>query len=81
MAYMELDGMPTLDEVRKCVRILKKGKLSGTCGLFRYSGDTLNLSFHELFCHVWRNEEVPMEWKESIIFAICKSKSDRSIRK
>ena len=79
----ELDGMPTLDEVRKCVGNLKNGKSPGTDGLpaelFKYGGDALNLRLHELLCHVWEYEEVPTEWKESLIVAIYKNKGDRSV--
>ena len=79
----ELDGMPTLDEVRKCMKNLKNGKSPGVDGLpaelFKYGGEALNLRLHELLCHVWQHEEVPTEWKESLIVTIYKNKGDRSI--
>ena len=75
--------MPTLDEVRKCVRNLKNGKSPGTDGLpaelFKYGGDALNLRLHELLWHVWEYGEVPSEWKGLLIVTIYKNNGDRSI--
>ena len=75
--------MPTLDQVRKCVRNLMNGKSPRTDGLpaklFKYGREALDLRLRELLCHVWEYDEVPTEWKESFIVTIYKNKGDRSV--
>jgi hypothetical protein len=40
--------------------------------LIKVGGETLHSEAHRLFCSVWNKEELPQQWKESIIVPIYK---------
>ena len=79
----EMDALPTLDEVKKCVASLKNNKSPGTDGLpaefYKYGGDTLVEELHDMIEVMWTIERIPDEWRESLIVSIYKNKGEKSI--
>jgi uncharacterized protein YqeY len=71
----EVDELTTVD-VKKAIRNLKNNKVAGTDGihleLIKYGGDKLLNRMYELVRHIWEEERIPEEWKETIIVPIHK---------
>jgi hypothetical protein len=40
--------------------------------LIKAGGETLYSEVHRLICCIWNKEELPQQWKESVILPICK---------
>jgi hypothetical protein len=72
---------PSLVEVEIDIRKLKSYKSSGTdqimAKLIKAGGETLYSDIHKLMCSIWNMEELPQQWKESIIVPIYK-KGDKT---
>jgi hypothetical protein len=62
---------PSLVEVEIAVGKLKCYKSPGTdnipAKLIKARGETLYSEIHKLICSIWSKEELPQQWKESII--------------
>jgi hypothetical protein len=60
---------------------LKSYKSLGTdqiqAELIKAEGETLCSEMHRLICSVWNKEELPQQWKESIIVPVYK-KADKT---
>jgi hypothetical protein len=69
-------------EVEIAIAKLKKYKSPGTCltaaELIQAGGETLQSAIHKLFNSTWNKEELPDQWKESIIVPIHKN-GDRTV--
>jgi sorting nexin-29 len=67
---------PSLVEVEIAVGKLKSYKSPGTdqipAELIKAGGETLYSEIHRLICSIWNKEELPQQWKESIIVTIYK---------
>jgi hypothetical protein len=67
---------PSLIEVEIPIRELKSYKSPGTdqipAELIKAGGETVNSEIHKFICSVWNKEELPQQWKESIIVPIHK---------
>jgi hypothetical protein len=67
---------PSLVEVEIVIGKLKSCKFLGTdqtpAGLIKAGGGRLCSEIHEFICIVWNKEELPQQWKESIIVPIHK---------
>jgi len=63
-------------EVDLAIEKLKSHKTPGTkqipADLIKASGRTIRFEIHKLIIYIWNNEELPEEWKESIIVPIYK---------
>jgi hypothetical protein len=72
---------PGLVKVETATGKLKSYKSPGTdqipAELIKAGGETLHSEIHELICSVWNKEELPQQWKESIIVPIYK-KGDKT---
>jgi len=72
---------PRLFEVEIAIRKLKSYKSRGTdeipAELIKAGGETLYSEIHRLICCIWNKEELPQQWKESIIVPIYK-KGDKT---
>jgi hypothetical protein len=72
---------PSLVEVEVAIGKLKSYKSPGTdqipAELIKAGGETLYSDIHKLSCFVWNKEELPQQWKESIIVPIHK-KGDKT---
>jgi hypothetical protein len=72
---------PSLVEVEIAIGKLKSYKSPGTdqipAKLIRAGGETLYSEIHRLICCIWNKEELPQQWKESIIVPIYK-KGDKT---
>jgi hypothetical protein len=71
---------PSLVEVEAAIGKLKSYKSPGTdqipAELIKAGGETCS-EIHRLICSIWKNEELPQQWKESIIVPIHK-KGDKT---
>jgi hypothetical protein len=67
---------PSLVEVKIAIGKLKSYKSPGTdqipAKLIKAGGETLCSEIHKLICSMWNKEELPQQWKESIIIPIHK---------
>jgi hypothetical protein len=72
---------PSLVEVETAIGKLKSYKSPGTdnilAKLIKAGGETLYSDIHRLICCIWNKEELPQQWKESIIVPIYK-KGDKT---
>jgi hypothetical protein len=72
---------PSLVEVEIAIGKLKRYKSPGTdqipAELIKAGGETLYSEIHKLICSIWNKEDLPQQWKESIIVPIYK-KGDKS---
>jgi hypothetical protein len=72
---------PSLVEVETAIGKLKSYKSPGAdnipAELIKAEGETLYTEIHRLICCVWNKEELPQQWKESIIVPIYK-KGDKT---
>jgi hypothetical protein len=72
---------PSLVEVEIAIGKLKSYKSPGTdnipAELIKAGGETLFSEIHRLICSIWNKEELPQQWKESIIVPIYK-KGDKT---
>jgi hypothetical protein len=72
---------PSLVEVEIAIGKLKSYKSPGTdnipAELIKAGNETLCSEIHRLICCIWNKEELPQQWKESIIVQIYK-KGDKN---
>jgi len=72
---------PSAFEVEVAVEKLKRRKLPGIdqipAEVINVGGTTIRSVIHKLINSIWNKEELPKEWKESIISPICK-KGDKT---
>jgi hypothetical protein len=65
---------PSLVEVEIAIGKLKRYKSQGTdhilAKLIKAEGEMLCSEIHELICSIWNKQELPQQWKESIIVMI-----------
>jgi hypothetical protein len=65
---------PSLVEVEIAIGKLKSYKSPGTdhipAELIKAGGETLYSEIHRLICCIWNKEELPQQWKESVIVPI-----------
>jgi hypothetical protein len=68
---------PSLVEVEIAIGKLKSYKSEGTyqipTELIKAGSETLYSEIHGLICYIWSKEELPQQWKESIIVPIHKN--------
>ena len=67
----DLASPSTLEEVRRAIGKLQKGKSAGISGILpemlKFGGKQLFLSLHGLFGDVWREGRVPQEWVDAML--------------
>jgi hypothetical protein len=73
---------PNLVEVEIAIGKLKSYKSPDIdqipVGLIKAGGETYS-EIHRLICYIWNKEELPQQWKESIIIPIHK-KGDKTVK-
>jgi hypothetical protein len=78
---MDIVPEPSLVEVEIAIRKLKSYKSPGTdqipAELIKAGGETLYSEIYRLIRSIWNKEELPQQWKESIIVPIYK-KGDKN---
>jgi hypothetical protein len=66
----------SLVKVEIAIRKLKSSKFPGTdqipAELIKAEGETLYSEINRLICSIWNKEELPQQWKESVIVPIYK---------
>lgn len=77
----ELGSPPTLDEVMHAVNQAKRHKASGPDGIpaeaLKEGGEELTRHIHELIVKIWSTEEMPPDFRDSLVVPIFK-KGDRT---
>ena len=72
---------PSASEVELAIDKIKSHKSPGIdeipAELIKTGGGTIRLEIHKLITSIWKKEELPEEWKESIIVPIHK-KGDKT---
>ena len=72
----------TLEEVRRCIVKLKRGKAAGIDEiineLIKYGGEQVYTMMWQLLTLSFETEEVPEEWMKGIIFPIYKAGDERN---
>jgi hypothetical protein len=72
---------PSASEIEVAIGKLKRYKSSGgdqiPAELIQAGGETLRSDIHNLIRLIWNKEELPHQWKESIVVPIHK-KSDKT---
>jgi hypothetical protein len=73
---------PRLLELEIAIGRLRLYKSPGTdqipTELIKAAGEILYSEIHRLICSIWNKEELPQQWKESIILPIYK-KGDKTL--
>jgi hypothetical protein len=71
----------SLIKVEVAIRKVRNYESRGTdqipAELIKAGGETLRSEIHRLICSIWNKEELPQQWKESIIVSIHK-KGDKT---
>ena len=80
---MSLAAVPTQEEVDKAISSLSSGKAPGSDGIpaevFSSGGPALTSKLLELFQLMWKNEELPQEFKDASITHLYKNKGNRRV--
>lgn len=77
-----LEGLPTIMEIREAVQKLKNNKAPGidniSAELIKHGGEALLIKLQLLFDEIWKTEKIPEDWQASIIHPIYK-KGDKLV--
>ena len=77
---MSLTAPPTIEEVRASIKQLTSGKAPGADGIppdvYKHGGDPIAEELLEIFKAIWREGEVPQEFKDADIVHLYKNKGD-----
>ena len=72
----ELDGVITVEEVDKAIKLLRRGKAAGVDGavneILKYAGPEMTRSLWMLFNTLFEEEQVPQDWTRGLVVPICK---------
>jgi len=72
-----------LEEVRRAMKRLKKGKAAGEDGIrneiWLWGGEGLKRAIGGICGRVWRGEGIPEGWKEGIIVPIAKKRGAEKV--
>ena len=76
------DSKIQLEEVRRAVRQMRKGKAPGLCGItaemLQQTGEVTVKWIHRVVTAVWEIEEIPEDWRKAIIVPLHK-KGDKKL--
>ena len=77
-----LDAIPTLKEVLDSIKQLTCGKAAGEDGIppdvYRHGGTAIAERLLKLFKQIWKEGEVPQEFRDATIIHLSKNKGDRA---
>ena len=79
---LELDDLPTLQDVKTAVESLKCGKAPGPDGIpaevFKHGGEDLLHRLSSLVQRCWRSGGIPQQWLHATIATLYKRKGEKS---
>ena len=74
-----LDDTPGFDELLNAIDATKENKAPGECGIpaevWKHGGLKLKERLHDLIVYIWKNEQMPQNWKNANIVPIFKKGS------
>ena len=77
-----LDGLPTVSETVKEIKLLSSGKAPGSdaipAEIYKAGGPPVSEKLTELFHIMWRKEAIPQEFKDATIIHLFKKKRESS---
>ena len=77
----ELDDLPTLEEVKKCIKQLSSGKAPGEDGIppeiYIHGGDAIANQLLVIVLQMWHEGEVVQDFRDATIVHLYKNKGDR----
>ena len=78
-----LDGLPTVSEIVKIIKLLSSGKAPGSdaipAEIYKAGGPPVAEKLTELFHIMWRKEAIPQELKNATVIHIFKKKGESSV--
>ena len=73
---LDLDKEIEESEIVRCIKKLKNNKTGGSDGivseLLKYGGVGMVKMLGKLYAHIWKEECVPMKWREGLIVSLFK---------
>jgi hypothetical protein len=72
----QLEHVPSIEEVRKCLSKLKSGKAAGSSGIvaemLKAGGHLVEEKLWKFFRRVWNEVDVPKDWESGIVMPLFK---------
>ena len=79
---VELDNPPSMDELKKAIKLMSCGKASGKDGIpaevYKALSDEALQAFHSILSSIWEEEVMPADLRDATIVALYKNKGSRS---
>ncbi|XP_063614375.1 uncharacterized protein LOC134787527 [Penaeus indicus] len=79
---VELDELPSMEEVSKAIEQLKSGKAAGVDRIppeiWKDGGPTLYNKLHELLVCCWEQSKLPRDLRDAVIITLYKNKGEKS---
>ncbi|XP_063615913.1 uncharacterized protein LOC134789136 [Penaeus indicus] len=79
---VELDELPSMEEVSKAIEQLKSGKAAGVDRIppeiWKDGGPTLHSKLHELLVCCWEQSKLPRDLRDAVIITLYKNKGEKS---
>ena len=80
---MGLDMLPTIEEVKVSIKQLTSGKSPGEDGIppdvYMHGGVAVAEQLLDLFVCIWKEGQVPSNFKDATIIHLYKNKGDRAV--
>ena len=79
---VELDELPSMEEITKAIEQLKSGKAAGVDGIppeiWKDGGPALHNKLHELLVCCWEQGKLPRDLRDAVIVTLYKNKGEKS---
>ena len=79
---VELDKLPSMQELIKAIEQIKSGKVVGVDGIppdfWKSGGPALHSKLHELLVCCWEQEKLPRDLRDAVIITLYKNKMEKS---
>ena len=79
---LELDDLPTREEIKKATMQLKVGKSPGTDGIpaevYQHGGEAVLDKLQDPFTNCWEKGTLPQDFRGAVIISLYKNKGEKS---